>query len=308
MESFFGGRSGGSVKIASIYESTDALIEDFKQGSACRVPYNEYGMVTPIVGNGTLRYDSAENAFNKQDYHYGDIYLRNLDGTATYAGNLTGPTGRDAIISMAGVHCVFGKRETLTVWTTPQIKEDGTRNPITSTITIPDTKSDVWDKDTGIDEIIKWLNSNLPYEVVVNTPSLRCGIFSVGPDTKPVNLGDNRSNYGAEETRHYFVFDHGESPYSSSGEDQNGNATPSGQSGPQWRYAGHFGIVSVQDVIAWVNDPIALTVNQQMLLDPDGLVLYSPIHKANAIEIAQMGITDKEGQAPTYTQGDWAKA
>lgn len=101
MESFYGGLKGAGMRIVATYPTADDLKEDFTKLD-CVVQPGEYAVVlTQYEVNVENNIDSI--IYNKYDVQYGNIYLRELDGTATFAGNISGPQGPAAAWTMNGI-------------------------------------------------------------------------------------------------------------------------------------------------------------------------------------------------------------
>lgn len=89
MESFYGGRQGKSFILVDHFDTIADMEECFAAGGSTtdRVNYGEYVIIDTII-----------NRHDKQDLDNGKVYMRKIDNTAEYIGQIVGPQGNCPIV------------------------------------------------------------------------------------------------------------------------------------------------------------------------------------------------------------------
>lgn len=161
MESFYGGPQGAGVVIKKSYYSISALQQDFLLQD-CQVKVGEYGIITPVYD------ETVDAADSRNQYKFGEgagnIYRRELDGSATFAGNLMGPQGPAAAWTLNGIAASITKAQYIEdedVSVIIHLQFPGTTE--TETVTISVNAQDV-------QSTIESLNDNLTSTILLNHP------------------------------------------------------------------------------------------------------------------------------------------
>ena len=163
MESFYGGPQGASLVIKAVYYTYEELVSDF-QLNTCKVEVGEYAIINPVYGENT-EISQEGQSWDRFGVYAGNIYRREIDGSASFAGNIMGPQGPATAWTMSGIGAGLTSAQyqssTLTD-VTIELPYNGSGDT-TETVTVSVSPQ-------NISDTISSLNTNITAEILLRHP------------------------------------------------------------------------------------------------------------------------------------------